>query len=263
MQIPVNIQLADPDFFIANSIDILIGADIFWKLLSVGKMNLGSNGAVLQNTHLGWIVAGSFSMPTETTICNFISTSPIQDQLAKFWQVEEVDPINSFSLEEQSCEEHFTRNVSINEEGRYVVAFPFKENPERLGKSRDIAIKRFLALERRLEQNETLRKLYVEFLNEYLQQGHMTDVTGKNCSNKTEYYLPHHGVLKGDSYTTKLRVVFNASSRTSTGVSLNDLQMTGPIIQSDLLSIVLRFRSRPIVLSADIQKMLPASVDKT
>ncbi|KAK2577645.1 hypothetical protein KPH14_012903, partial [Odynerus spinipes] len=42
------------------------------------------------------------------------------------------------------------------------------------------------------------------------------------------YYLPHHGVLKPSSTTTKLRVVFNGSSPTSSGRSINDLMHTGP-----------------------------------
>ncbi|GBL85914.1 hypothetical protein AVEN_63228-1 [Araneus ventricosus] len=37
------------------------------------------------------------------------------------------------------------------------------------------------------------------------------------------YYLPHHGVYKSGSTTTPLRVVFNASSSSSNGVSPNDV----------------------------------------
>lgn len=205
-------------------------------------------------------VASRKSEPTETTICNLLSiknrqscVNTIPELLLKFWQVE-VDTNNPCSLEEQQCEDHFVRNLTTNSKGRYVVAFPFKDIPEKLGNSREIAIKKFLALEKRLACNKALRQLYVEFLDQYLQLGHMTDVTSSR-GNNFEYYLPHHGVLKEESTTTKLRVVFNASSKTSSGVSLSDLKMTGPIIQSDLLSIILRLRMRLIVLAADIQKM--------
>lgn len=57
-KIPINIRLADPTFFESQPIDILIGADLFWDLIIVGKINL-KNGPVLQNTKLGWIVSGS------------------------------------------------------------------------------------------------------------------------------------------------------------------------------------------------------------
>lgn len=62
-------------------------------------------------------------------------------------------------------------------------------------------------------------------------------------------------MIKDKSETTKLRVVFNASVKTSTGNSLNDIQMVGPVIQSDLISILLRFRQHRYILVADIEKM--------
>lgn len=48
------------------------------------------------------------------------------------------------------------------------------------------------------------------------------------------FYLSHHGVLREQSITTKLRVVFNASSRSSSGVSLNDILHSGPKLQTNL-----------------------------
>ncbi|XP_058816945.1 uncharacterized protein LOC131680243 [Topomyia yanbarensis] len=75
------------------------------------------------------------------------------------------------------------------------------------------------------------------------------------ASSGIEYYLPHHAVLKPDSTTTKLRVVFDASCKTSTGVSLNDALMVGPVVQDDLLDIILRFRLHRYAIVADVAKM--------
>ncbi|XP_076379701.1 uncharacterized protein LOC143259842 [Megalopta genalis] len=69
------------------------------------------------------------------------------------------------------------------------------------------------------------------------------------------FYLPHHAVTKKDSTTTKLRVVFDGSANTSSGISLNETQMVGPPMQDELFSILLRFREHSIVLSADVAKM--------
>lgn len=63
-----------------------------------------------------------------------------------------------------------------------------------------------------------------------------------------EYFLPHHDVYRSESITTKLRVVFNASSKTSNGKSLNQIQMVGPVLQDDLISIFLRFRMHKYVI---------------
>ncbi|CAG4978224.1 unnamed protein product [Parnassius apollo] len=70
-----------------------------------------------------------------------------------------------------------------------------------------------------------------------------------------ECYLPHHGVLKFDSNTTKLRAVFNASEKTSTGFSLNDLMECGPKLQRDILELLLSWRAYKYVYTADCEKM--------
>ncbi|XP_055630624.1 uncharacterized protein LOC129771224 [Toxorhynchites rutilus septentrionalis] len=68
-------------------------------------------------------------------------------------------------------------------------------------------------------------------------------------------YLPHHPVLKESSSTTKLRVVFDGSAKTSKNFSLNEALLTGPVIQDDLLVLMLRFRKHAVALVADVEKM--------
>ncbi|XP_070067295.1 uncharacterized protein [Drosophila virilis] len=74
-------------------------------------------------------------------------------------------------------------------------------------------------------------------------------------SGYCKYFLPHHCVLKEDSTTTKLRVVFDDSPTPDSGHSLNDVLMAGPIIQPKLFHILIRFRTYPVALTADICKM--------
>ncbi|XP_061713360.1 uncharacterized protein LOC133522150 [Cydia pomonella] len=57
-----------------------------------------------------------------------------------------------------------------------------------------------------------------------------------------------------ESESTRLRTVFNASCPTSSGYSINDIQLVGPNIQNSLFDILLRFRQYRYVLSGDIEK---------
>ncbi|GFX00890.1 uncharacterized protein TNCV_4578561 [Trichonephila clavipes] len=85
--------------------------------------------------------------------------------------------------------------------------------------------------------------------------GHMEEVI-EDEDSAIVYYLPHHCVYRQESKTTPLRVVFNASSITTSEASLNSLQLNGGVIQRDFFSILLNFRSRKFVVTVDIKKCL-------
>lgn len=88
---------------------------------------------------------------------------------------------------------------------------------------------------------------------EYEALGHMREI---NIPESTlTYFLSHHVIFKQSSITSKLRVVFNGSAKTTSGLSINDVQHIGSIVQQDLFSIIVRFRKHKYVLSADIEKM--------
>ncbi|XP_041675602.1 uncharacterized protein LOC121530510 [Drosophila eugracilis] len=140
--------------------------------------------------------------------------------------------------------------------GRYVVTLPFCD-PENsgsdLGYSRSIALAQFLRNENRLKRDFPLKEQYDSVIQEYLDLGHMHEVPSTHSS--PTYYLPHHAVIKPESTTTKLRVVFNASSPSANGTSLNDILHAGPVLQSDLTIQILKWRYFQYVFSADITKM--------
>ncbi|GFV00784.1 integrase catalytic domain-containing protein [Trichonephila clavipes] len=118
-----------------------------------------------------------------------------------------------------------------------------------------IALKRLIALWIRLERDPQYLKLYREFMQEYEQLGYMREVTVENDNPKMNYFLPHHSVYRSEKSTTKVRVVFNASSPTDNGLSLNDIQLNGGVIQDDLYAQMIRFRTFRYALTADIKKM--------
>lgn len=89
-------------------------------------------------------------------------------------------------------------------------------------------------------------------MDEYEASGHMS-LFEKGSTRL--YYVPHQPVIRETSITTKLRVVFDASAKTSSGASLNDQLLVGPNLQNDILKILLRFRCHEYVLTADITQM--------
>lgn len=249
-----NRELADPQFYESHNIDLLLGADIFWNLLKTERIRVPS-GLTLQDTQLGWIVSGPININTRNSNyihCNF--SQSIETQLQRFWELEELPKSGTDTRtdEERACEQHFVNTTTRGDDGRFSVSIPFKSSPDKLGETFDRAKRRFLALERRLERNPKYKKMYSDFIHEYISLGHMSRVEQYGTPH---FFMPHHGVFKEQSTTTKLRVVFDGSFVSSTDISLNDLQMVGPAIQGDLLSILLRFRQHRYTACADIEKM--------
>lgn len=256
--IPENIQLADPAFNVSNQIDILLGAELFWKLLCVGKIKLANNQPYFQKTQLGWVVGGSFNYPnpSKTIACN-LSLRTLDQKLTKFWEIEEVQTKPNLSPEELECENHYQKTYTRDSTGRFIVKLPFKKVVRPLGSSRVYAQKRLFSLENKLNKNPKLREEYSNFLNEYLDLKHMELVPAQdaNVESSHTFYLPHHAVIKESSISTKVRVVFDGSAKSSSGVSLNNNLMVGPTLQQDLFSILCRFRTHKYAITADIQKM--------
>ena len=84
-------------------------------------------------------------------------------------------------------------------------------------------------------------------------KGMIEDVTDKMLPAGGVHYIPHHAVIRRDKETTKLRIVFDASSKTE-GVSLNGCLNSGPCLVPNLSDELLRFRCHQIALISDIEK---------
>ncbi|XP_073816668.1 uncharacterized protein [Musca autumnalis] len=177
----------------------------------------------------------------------------LAEVIQRFWEVE-----NNFmdiaSNEDDFCEQHFMKNTVRLDSGAYSVRLPKKEIGSGLGSSYDQALRRFLVLEKRLNKQPDVKQQYVNFMKEYSALNHMSLVTSLPKHTQT-FFLPHHCVRKEDSTTTKLRVLFDGSAKTTTGVSLNDVLSAGPTIQPKLFDTLVRFRFFKVALSGDICKM--------
>ncbi|XP_059054458.1 uncharacterized protein LOC131848558 [Achroia grisella] len=255
LNLPQNIQLADPNFFLPSDIDLLLGAEIFFEIMSSNQIKLGPNMPILQDTQLGWVVAGPLYTNNlqkyKKTHCNF--TREISDQLSKFWNLEEVPSIKTvMSPDDEVCERHFITTTKRLKDGRFSVMMPLNESPEKvLGDSYSIAKKRFLSLEKKFHKNPEYKKEYTNFINEYEKLGHLTEIDKPQFG----YFMPHHGVTRQNSETTKLRVVFDASAKTTSHKSLNDIQYIGPVVQHDLIDILVPFCQHKYVVSGDTKNV--------
>lgn len=247
------LQLADPSFDCPGRIDFLIGADMYNKLFENGYQVLHEDGLPSAfETSLGWIFVGTSSQcHAQSRVCLKLSSEPsLKELLHRFWACEEPECQSIPFTEQEKCEDIFQRTTSRDNTGRYVVSLPFKMDPSILGDSRSMALSRFFNLERKLQAEPEVYAEYRQFMSEYQSLGHM-----KVATTPGKYLIPHHAVIKYAKDKMKLRVVFDASARTSSGVSLNDTLFVGPKLQCDIMNILLRCRLNKYMFTADICKM--------
>ncbi|KAH8303697.1 hypothetical protein KR059_009494, partial [Drosophila kikkawai] len=243
-----NMPLADPSFFQPSQIDLLLGADILPSVLLSGWRPNVCGSLLAQETIFGWILTGPVSSTTSrvssfTTQISIESEATMETLLTKFWEVEDL-PCRLVKETDKLCEDFFVRTTTRSCDGKYIVSLPFKDSEHiDLGHSRSSALAQFLRNETRLKKEPALKDTYDSVIQEYIDLGHMKPVPPN--TDKINFYLPHHAVFKPESATTKVRVVFNASSPSSNGNSLNDILYPGPVLQSDLTLQILKWRTVP------------------
>ncbi|GFQ67374.1 uncharacterized protein TNCT_718081 [Trichonephila clavata] len=250
-----NLQLADINCLQPSSIDILLGADVFGEIMLNRHLNVPGHSLTAMETIFGWVVLGQTKISCQRIISNHASYNAVEFQLDKFWQLEELSETKPFTNEEIACENHFKRTYTRDSTGRFAVKFPFRDSSDELGSSRDITVHRLQQIERRFSKNQSLSDQYHKFMDDYLKLGHMELIPENEIDvpASSSFYLPHHPVpnKNGD----KFRVVFDESAKSSSGISLNDKLMVGPQLQTDLTTLLLRFRMHKIAITADIEKM--------
>ncbi|XP_036329773.1 uncharacterized protein LOC118741907 [Rhagoletis pomonella] len=252
--------LADKRFFINEQVDLVLGGDVYAQIM-LGGIRKNVLGTLLaQETVFGWILTGQTEAISITNKrVSFFNEVTLDKRLASFWELEDFSKHKTYNKEEVYCEDLYKRTTKRNQDGKYTVSLPFKQDfPRciRLGPSLKIACSQFFRNEIRLAKDPPLQTEYNRVLSEYETLGHMTLISDRIPGDECEsYFLPHHAVRKEESTTTKVRVVFNASCPTANGVSLNDVIHPGPVLQNDLTILILRWRFFRYVFNSDIEKM--------
>lgn len=252
------LPLADEKFSTPSDIDILIGAQLFVELLLPGKItgSPGQPSAFL--TTLGYVIMGEAEILSSEPADHFLSyhatAESIHEDLRKFFELENIKETNILSSDDQECESFYKTTTTRDETGRFIVSLPFKQNPSCLGDSFKTARQQYLHLERKFQKNRDFKSRYDDVIREYISQGYLVELPETEpCSGG--FVLPHHGVIRDDKVSSKLRIVLQANQATDNGISLNDILHTGPALQNDLLVILLNFRLFKIAVTADIRQM--------
>lgn len=249
----VPFRYADPNYFKPGPVYLLLGVSFFAKSI-ISVFSREPNGTVLLETFLGMVVLGPNTENFNETnnACSAIEYSKddqLDQLLSRLWEIDQVGSCSIRTEEEEFVEQHFIKTHYRDKDGVFVVKMPLKEGFKEIGSSREVALRRFMYLERKLGKNVQMKDNYIAKMRESIRLGHAQLADSNPSTDGLVYYIPHHCIEK------KFRIVYDASCRTDKGVSLNDIQMLGEKLQRDLHDIVMRFRRHRIAVCGDIKKM--------
>uniref|UniRef100_A0A914Q4Q4 CCHC-type domain-containing protein n=1 Tax=Panagrolaimus davidi TaxID=227884 RepID=A0A914Q4Q4_9BILA len=238
---------------------LLIGNDYFWEIISGNPKQL-ENGFFELDTIFGPLLCGKREKAAvekfERTITTITTEETEDPDIKQFWSLEGIgiteEEANS---DDQTAINFFKQTVQQKDDGRYVVRWPLKEEISTLPHNYNTAFRRLQQTLHRLKKatDPSLIEKYNKTLLDQLKMGITEDVT-ESTPNGPLHYLPHLPILTPDKTTTKLRVVFDASAKTSNGKCLNDYLLRGPILLPDICGNLLRFRIPKIAIVADVEK---------
>ena len=253
------LELADPRFHIPARIDLLIGAEVYPRLLMAKDCVVVGPGMVpaAYRTIFGWAICGPVSsVPSSglTVPTHFAQGQAEENKLdtllSQFWEAEEPEkPAEGFSPVEELVQEHYRNTTTYSASlCRYQVTLPKREDVPPLGDSRSQALHRYMNNEKSIIR-KGIWKPFQDVVQSYLDLGHAELVPSSASTPAQHYYLPMHSVSKQSSTSTKLRVVFDGSATTSSGLSLNQSLLVGPTLHPNLSTILMKFRTYPIAIA--------------
>ena len=231
---------------------ILIGIEHYYDLIDEKKGHIilpsGLRAVKTKLRANEWIIFGKqkytnnnvFIIKTDEEIINSLT---------------ELEGIGILEKDESADEiiEFFKKTVKISESGEISVAWPWKDGKRKeLDSNKSLAFSRFMNFLNAVKTQEVWKEI-VKQMQEQEESGIIEETPEQNVDS-VEYYIPYQIVRKDDSNTTKVRIVFDASSHLRGKISLNASVHQGPAMIPDLLGILLRARCAKNLLISDIAK---------
>ena len=250
-----DIEINDTDMKPVLPVHIVLGVNEYARLKTQERPRIGLEGEpIAELTKLGWVV---LSPGDDFDLTNLLfSKTSLHDY-------ENLCSLDCLGIEEKHSKpddlvyEKFRKQLHRSPEGFYETGLIWKEDHPHLNNNKSGSLGRLNNLVKSLKQTKKLEvydSIMQEFkANQFIEKINVEEVN-ETVSEKV-FYLPHRPVIREHAETTKVRIVFDASTKANqNSVSLNECLETGPPLQNSLWDILIRTRMRPILLSGDIEK---------
>ena len=234
-------------------VHIMLGVGDYQRIRTSEHPMLGHNfdrdpGA--EFTMLGWTVFGGTPESDKPEKQFLLQTG--QEEFEKLCSLDVLGLAESV-YEQTFVHQDFKDQLVRNREGCYETRLPWKPNHVSLPENKQLVNARLQSVTRKLERLGKLKD-YDDIMQEQLKEGVIEPIP-ESPTGEVVHYVPHQPVIREKAQTTKLRIVYDCSSKPDSKTpSLNDSLETGPSLQPLLFDILLRNRFRRFCITGDVKK---------
>ncbi|MFH4982509.1 hypothetical protein AB6A40_009218 [Gnathostoma spinigerum] len=238
---------------------VVMGIDYYHEFVK-GTANRLKSGFEVIDTEVGAILCGKGRIAETLVLTTILTANTILTEyltgqdVDRYWRLEQIDiePADRETMESLAIKQ-FSETIRRDEDGRYSVNWPWKTAESRVPYNFGLCLGRLKSTLKRIKDDPTLWEQYDGTFKQ--QEGlHIIETVDRKQNGTVISYIPHQPAITPQKETTKLRIVFAASAKDRNGDSLNNNLLQGPTLLGSMCGILLRFRSSPYVLIADVEK---------
>ncbi len=180
-----------------------------------------------------------------------------EEQIHQLWNMEGIRIKDNYEQEDDDLAmEQFKKSIELKD-GQYYINWPWRNLTEKIPRHYELALSRFDHFNNYHPRRQpALLEKYNQVILEQIQLGIIEEAPQKELQSPLYpcSYIPHQAVFRYASTTTKLRVVYDASAKGMSDMSVNQYLLRGPVMLADLCGLLMRFHLAKIALVSDIEK---------
>ena len=237
------VEMTDYDPKSYLPVHLILGASDYAAIKTSERPRVGLPGEpVAEKTKLGWTI---MSPGTEIDHTNMLLTQTSHVDYEKLCRLDVLGLEDTPEHDQRTVYAEFREQLVRHPEGWYETSLPWKGNHPPLPNNKGVSLQRL--------QRMGVTGSYAQIIENQKSEG-IVEVASDPPQGK-EYYIPHKPVIRMGAETTKLRIVYDASSRQNPQVpSLNNCLYAGPPLQNHLWGVLVRMRFHPVLITGDLQQ---------
>ena len=221
-------------------IHVILRAGDYARIKTTTTPRIGQPGQpIAEYTSLGWVI---MSAGEETDLSSVYLTRSSATRYAELCSLDVLClQEDQKDQDQQFVYSELQEQLTQSEAGWYEAGLLWKPGHDPLPNNEKNSLGRLTSLVKKLQRDPEVFSQYDSIIRDQLDQGIVEKVT-KDPVGK-EFYLPHRPVIRKAAESTKMRIVYDASSKENErSPSLNDCLETGPPLQNLLCDILVRNR---------------------